>query len=147
MPNTNGILLKLEGFQYTTSLDLNVGYYYIRLSKKQSNLCTIIIPWGKYCDKHLPMEVTNSPEMFQQKMNYLILGFEFIRTDIDDLLVLTRGYWTDYVQKLESTLNKLKEKTPEYNIEKSFFEQTKMKYLDFWVTRDGVKFITKVGKC
>ena len=77
-----------------------MGYYYIQLSKKQSNLCTIILPWGKYCDKHSPMEVTNPPEIFQQKMNYLILGFGFIRTDIDDLLVLTKGYWTDHVQTL-----------------------------------------------
>ena len=26
MPNINEILLKLEGFQYDTSLDLNMGY-------------------------------------------------------------------------------------------------------------------------
>ena len=76
--------------------------------------------------KHSPMEVTNSPENFQQKMNYLIIGFGFIRTDIDDLLVLTKGYWTDHVQTLLLTLNKLKEKVPKYNIEKFFFEQTKM---------------------
>ena len=29
MPKTNEILLKLEGFQYDTSLDLNMGYYHI----------------------------------------------------------------------------------------------------------------------
>ena len=39
--------LELEGFQYATSLDLKMGYYNIRISKKASNLCTIILPWGK----------------------------------------------------------------------------------------------------
>ena len=29
MPNINGMLLKLEGFQYATLLDLNMGYYHI----------------------------------------------------------------------------------------------------------------------
>ena len=43
MPKTNEMLLKLEDFYYTTSLDLNIGYYLIRLSKKSMNLCTIII--------------------------------------------------------------------------------------------------------
>ena len=28
MPKINDILLKLEGFQYATSLDLNMGYYH-----------------------------------------------------------------------------------------------------------------------
>ena len=40
------MLLKLEGFQYAKQLDLNIGYYHIRLIKKASKLCTIIIPWG-----------------------------------------------------------------------------------------------------
>ena len=46
MPKINEMLLKLEGFQYATSLDLNMGYYHIRLIKNASNLCTIILPWG-----------------------------------------------------------------------------------------------------
>ena len=59
IPNTNEMLLKLEDFQYATSLYLNMGYYHIRLRKNRSNLCTIIIPWGKYPDKRLPMGVAN----------------------------------------------------------------------------------------
>ena len=34
MPNINGMLLKLEGFQYDMSLDLNMGYYHIQIRKK-----------------------------------------------------------------------------------------------------------------
>ena len=44
MPKINENLLKLEGFQYTTSLDLNMGYYHIQLSENASNLCAIILP-------------------------------------------------------------------------------------------------------
>ena len=53
MPKINEISLKLEGFQYATSLNLNTGYYNIQLSKNASNLCTIILLWGKYCYRHL----------------------------------------------------------------------------------------------
>ena len=56
------------------------------------------------------MGVFNSQEIFQQKMNDLFIGFEFIRSYIDGILILTQGNWTDHVHKLESTLNKLKEK-------------------------------------
>ena len=48
MPKICEMLLNLEGFQYAMSLDLNMGYYHIRLSNQASNVCTIIIPWGKY---------------------------------------------------------------------------------------------------
>ena len=54
-------------------------------------------------------------------------------------MILTKGDWIDHVQKLELTLNKLKKKGFKCNIEESFFVQTKMEYLGFWVTRDGVK--------
>ena len=37
----------------------------------------------------------------------------------------------------------MKDKGLKCNIEKSFFGRTKMEYLDFWVTRDGVKPIDK----
>ena len=65
------MLLKLEGFQYGTSLDSNMGYYHIGLSENSSNLCTIILPWRKYRYKRLTMGVSNSPDIFQQKMNDL----------------------------------------------------------------------------
>ena len=46
MPKINKMLLKLEGFQYATSLNLKMIYYHIQLSYNTSNLCTIILPRG-----------------------------------------------------------------------------------------------------
>ena len=56
----------------------------------------------------------------------LFHGFEFICACIDDILILTKGYWKDYVQKLELMINKLKEKGLKYNVEKYFFRQTEI---------------------
>ena len=72
-------------------------------------------------------------------MNDLFHGFEFIRGYIDNLLILIKGYRKDHIQKLELTFNKLKVKGLKCNTEKSFFGQTKMEYLGFWVTCDGIK--------
>ena len=100
MPKMNEILLKQEGFNYATSPDLSMGYYHIRLIENASNLRTIILPWVKYCYKRLPMGVANYSEIFQQKMNDLFHGIEFICSYIDDLSILTKRDWTDNVQKL-----------------------------------------------
>ena len=133
------MLLKLDVFQYAMSLDLNLGYYYILLRKNPSNLCTIVLPYGKYWYKCLPMGFVNSPHIFQQKMNNLFHGFEFIRAYLYDLLVLTKGDWIDHVQKPELRLNKLKGEGLKCNIERSFFGKTEMEYLGHWVTCDGAK--------
>ena len=135
--------MKLEGFQYAMSLDLNMGYYHIQLRKNARNLCTIILPWEKYCYKRLPMGGANYPDIFRQKMNGLFHVFGFIRAYIYHLLILTKVDCTDHVQKLEIILNKLKEKVLKCNMETYFFGKTKMEYLGFWVTRDGVKPINK----
>ena len=37
------MLLKLEGFKYATSPDLNILYYNIQLSNGVSNLCTSVL--------------------------------------------------------------------------------------------------------
>jgi len=57
IPRIQDLLLKVEGFTYTTSFDLNMGYYHIlELSPLSKEMCTIVLPWGKY-DKYqkLPM--------------------------------------------------------------------------------------------
>ena len=93
------------------------------------------------------MGVANSPDIFQQKMKTLFHVFEFICAYMDDILILTKGDCTDHVQKLELMLNKMKEKGLNCNIERSFFIQTEMEYLDFWVTRDDVKPMNRNIKC
>ena len=76
-------------------------------------------------------------------MDDLFHGFKFICAYIYKLLVLTDVDWTYHVHKLELMINKLKEKGLKYKIERSFFGQTKMGYLGLWVTRNGVKPISK----
>ena len=61
MLETNGILFKLEVFQYTASLDLDMGYYNIQITEYGSNLCTFFLPERKYHNKRLTMGVSNSP--------------------------------------------------------------------------------------
>ena len=55
IPKISMILQELEGFTYATALDLNMGYYTIRLDPTASKMCTIIFPWVKYSYKRLPM--------------------------------------------------------------------------------------------
>ncbi len=55
IPKISSVLQEMEGFTYATALDLNMGYYTIRLDPDAQKICTIILPWGKYSYQHLPM--------------------------------------------------------------------------------------------
>eukprot|EP00804_Cyclotella_cryptica_P001330 CCRYP_020351-RA/>CCRYP_020351-RA protein AED:0.43 eAED:0.43 QI:6/-1/0/1/-1/0/1/0/82 len=80
---------ELEVFTFPTALDLNMGYYTIRLDPDASKICTIIFPWGKYSYLRLPMGIAGSPDIFQSKMTELMATLEFVRAYIDDLLCIT----------------------------------------------------------
>jgi hypothetical protein len=72
------MLLKLKGFTYASALDLNMGYYTIRLDPEAQSLCTIVLDWGKYKYKGLPMGLAGSPDIFQEKMSNLMCGLDFV---------------------------------------------------------------------
>ena len=143
IPKIQDLLLKLEGFQYATSLDLNMGYYHIELDPQSKQLCTIVLPWGKYEYQKLPMGLCNSPDIFQEKMNELFTGFENVQAYIDDLLVLTKSLFEDHLVKLDSVLKKLKRAGLKINASKSFFAQEELEYLGYWITREGILPIKK----
>jgi hypothetical protein len=67
IPKISTVLQEPEGFTFATALDLNMGYYTIRLDPDASKICTIIFPWGKYSYKILPMGISGSSDFFQAK--------------------------------------------------------------------------------
>ncbi len=95
---------EIEGFSYATALDLNMGYYTIRLDPDASKICTILFPWGKYSYKRLPMGIAGSPDTFQGKMSELMESLEYVRAYLDDLLCITKLSLEDHLEKLEEVL-------------------------------------------
>ncbi len=73
------VLKDLEWFSIATALDLNMGYYTIRLDPDASKICTIIFPWGKYTYKWLPMGIAGSPDIFQRKMSEHMEPLEYVQ--------------------------------------------------------------------
>jgi hypothetical protein len=67
IPKIRMVLQEIEGFSYATALDLNMGYYTIRLDPDASKICMVILPWGKYSYKRLPMRIAGSPDIFPRK--------------------------------------------------------------------------------
>jgi hypothetical protein len=60
------MLHKLEGFMHATSLDLNMGYYHIKVNLDKQKYCTIITQWGFLSYLRMPMGLSSSAKIFQE---------------------------------------------------------------------------------
>ena len=94
----------MERFTYATALDLNMGYYTIRLDPDAQKICTIILPWGKYSYLRLPMGVAGSLDIFQEKISGLMEDLVNVRTYLDDLLIVTKSSFDKHLTQVGTVL-------------------------------------------
>jgi hypothetical protein len=90
--------------------------------------------------------VANSPDIFQEKMSTLMTGLEFVRTYLDDVLVLTTGTWDNHLRKLDVVLHRIAQAGLKINATKSAFGKPEIEYLGFWITCNGIKPLAKKVK-
>jgi hypothetical protein len=65
IPKIGDMIRSIEGFTFASALDLNMGYYHIKLDADAQRLCKIVFSWymglpwymGKYKYKCLPMGI------------------------------------------------------------------------------------------
>ncbi len=139
IPKISTTLQELEGFTYAMALDLNMGYYTIRLDPMAVEMCTIIFPFGKYSYLRLPIGMSGSADIFQAEMMNLMETLEYVWAYIDDLLSITRGTLEDHLDKLEEVLKRLHDAGLKVNAAKSFFCTHEIEYLGYMLTRGGIK--------
>ncbi len=139
IPKISTTLQELEGFTYATTLDLNMGYYTIRLDPTAAEICTIIFPWGKYSYQRLPMGFSRSADIFHAEMGNLMATLEYLRVYIDNLLVITKSSHDNHLHKLEQVFIQLPDEGLKVNAAKLFFCAQKTEYLGYILTRGGIK--------
>jgi hypothetical protein len=76
------MIRSMEGFTFASALDLNMGYYRIKLyhGADAQKLCTIVFQWGKYKYKRLPMGIRISPDVSQNIMSKLVQDMKYVKT-------------------------------------------------------------------
>jgi len=87
----------------------------------------------------LPMGITGSPDIFQEKMSTLMAGLEFVHTYLDDVLAITNYTLIDRLIQLEKVLKRLSDAGLRFNVTKSHFCATELEYRGYVLTRDGIK--------
>ena len=112
-PKIKDLSLKLEGFKHASSVDLKMSYYIIKFTSLE-----------KYKYQKPNMELCNKLDKFQEKMTKLFNGLEYVRTCIDDLLIISNSWAIEaHINKLDKALSKLEHEVFELDAEKSFLPE------------------------
>ena len=85
------------------------------------------------------MGVAGAPDIFQEKMSDLMRALQYVRTYIDDLLIISKSTFEDHLKKLEEVLKRLKDANLRCNAPKCSFALEEIEYLGYILTKDGIK--------
>jgi hypothetical protein len=94
---------------------------------------------GKIQIKMLTHGYQGCPRCFQNFMSKLVQDMEYVKTYLDDLLILTNTSFKINLLKLEVVLARLSISGMRLNISKSKFYAEQIEYLGYWITRQGIQ--------
>ena len=138
MPTLEDVVTKLNGATVFTHLDLTSGYYHLKLHSDSTKLTTYITPYGRYCFKRLPFEISSASEIFQRRMTETLEGVEGVEASQDDILVVGRTM-EEYDVKLKKVLDVIQEAGLKLNLKKCVWRQPEVTFLGHKFSKDDVR--------
>ena len=138
LPNTTQLFRTMDGFSYCTVMDLNMGFWAIALDHASQLLCTIVLPWGKYCYLRLPMGLNCSPDIYQEKISSIFSDLEQVIVYIDDICIITKGSFSEHLSLLNEVLQRLNKNNLKVHVKKCKFCCYETEFLGFKLTRQGL---------
>ena len=88
---------QLGGFQYATALDLNMGYYNIRLPPVSQDMTTIVTEFIKLRYNCPPRDMCIPGDIFQAKVDKLLGDIGGVKRYIDDIMVLSKDSFENHI--------------------------------------------------
>ena len=98
LPRIGETMQHLEGYHHATSLDLNMGYYTIRISYASQDIMTIVTEFWKFRYNRLPMGMCALGDILQAKVDEILGDIEGVKTYINDILVLRNDCFTNHIE-------------------------------------------------
>ena len=78
MPSVEDIFAKLWKAKFYTTLDLRSGYHHIAFNKASIKTTAFVAAFGKYKYLKVPFDLAQGPAYFQNLMNKVLNGLNFI---------------------------------------------------------------------
>ena len=74
--------------QFFSKLDAKAGYWFVHLADESQELTTFRTPFGRYCFRRLPFDLSVSQDIFQQHMDRITSQVPGCVGIADDIAIL-----------------------------------------------------------
>ena len=98
----------LHGTKIFTTLNLRMGYYYIRLDKESKAKTAFAIPFDEYKFNAVPFDLAQAPTYFQQLMSMVLEDCsEFVMAYLDNIIIFSKNK-EEHLKHIQIVFQKLK---------------------------------------
>jgi transposase InsO family protein len=139
LPKINDILSTMRGSRYFSTLDLNKGFWQIKLAEESKGKTSFTTVFGQFQFKRLPFGLATSPGAFQSAMNSVLAGINWVNgmVYIDDILIFTETF-EEHLEVLAKVLKRLIAADLRVKLPKCEFARTQCQYLGHVLNSQGV---------
>ena len=128
----------MEVLKYATALDLNIGYYAIRIFPASQEMTAIATDLGKFKYNRLSMGMWYSRDIFQDKLDLMLDDIGCVKTYIDDILVLRREIFYNHIEQMIKIFGILHTAGLRANATKCIFVFNDIPYLGYVIAQEGI---------
>ncbi|KAK3100422.1 hypothetical protein FSP39_019732 [Pinctada imbricata] len=140
LPRIDECLDSLCGMKWFCCLDLNSGFWQIKMDPKDKEKTAFSTTMGLYQFRVMPFGLTNSPSTFQRLMEDVLrnLQWEECLLYIDDIIVPGSSF-KQTLDRLERVILRLKDANLKLKPSKCILFQTSVKFLGHIVSEEGIQ--------
>ncbi|KAG0428790.1 Retrovirus-related Pol polyprotein from transposon 17.6, partial [Dictyocoela muelleri] len=137
-PKINEILATLHGSKIFSKIDLNQGYYQIKMKPEDIYKTGFRLLNRTFVFNRMPFGLCNAPSTFQRTMNHILKDIKNVHVYLDDILIYTPTL-NEHIVILREVFKRIKENNMSINFEKSKFGLEEIDFLGHIINSEGIR--------
>ena len=139
IPRAEELFDRLQGAAVFSKIDLESGYWQIRVAKDDEPKTAFRTRYGHYQFKVMPFGLTNAPATFQSAMNNIFRKYldDFVVVFLDDILIFSKDA-TQHAKHLQIVLDILRQNNYFARLHKCYFAENAIEFLGHIISKNKI---------